>query len=154
MLNFFRDPYRRLFFFLETFFHETEQKRVPFGRITRYCISGATAAVTLFVCLALFRELFSFWYLFASTLAFAIAVVVSFLCQKYWTFHDHVQNQTKKQFILFLIISIFNLGANTVLMYLCVSIFTIYYLLAQIIVAACIAVWSFFVYKYIFNMQR
>ena len=120
----------------------------------RYIISGGTAAVVLFASLIIFREIFGFWYLLASSLAFCLSVVTSFSLQKFWTFRDGENKYTHKQFLYFVLVSLCNLVINTLLMYVAVGVFALEYLLAQFIVAGLIAFLSFFVYRDIIFLNK
>ena len=106
------------------------------------------------VLLYIFTDIFKIWYLFSSILAFCVAFFVSFFLQKYWTFRDRDQEKIYRQMGLYLAVALTNLGLNTLLMYLSVDLFKIWYLLAQVFVTAVIAVESFLIYKFfIFNRQ-
>lgn len=123
-------------------------------QIIRYIISGGTAALVNLVLLYVLTDVFKIWYLFSSTLAFAVAFFVSFYLQKFWTFRDKGKEKIYQQVGFYFIIAIANLGLNAALMYLSVDILKIWYLLAQILVSGIIAVESFLIYKFlIFNRQ-
>src|SRR3989338_5425095 len=102
-----------------------------FSQILRYFVSGCTTAVVLFVSLILFREVLGFWYLYASTLAFCLALVTSFILQKFWTFRNVEHKNIQKQFMVFLMVSLCNLAVNATLMYVSVDILAVPYLFAQ-----------------------
>lgn len=122
------------------------------GRLIRYAISGGTALALDLVLLYVFTDIFGWWYLWSTIVAFAIAIVVSFVLQKFWTFGDRATNRVHRQFALFIVIALGNLALNTYLMYVFVEYFGIPYLLSQIIAAGIIAVGSFFIYRrFIFN---
>ncbi|OGN16169.1 MAG: hypothetical protein A3B99_00900 [Candidatus Yanofskybacteria bacterium RIFCSPHIGHO2_02_FULL_44_12b] len=117
-------------------------------RILRYIISGGTAAVANLSILFVLVHFLDVWYLISSVISYALAILVSFLMQKYFTFNDFTRDRIGKQGILHVGIQIFNLCLNTLLMYLLVDPAGVHYLLAQVISAGSIAVYSFFFYKH------
>jgi putative flippase GtrA len=119
------------------------------GMLTKYLISGGSAAVVDLVALYLFTDILHIWYVFSTALAFLIAFGVSFLMQKFWTFRDHNTDSVHKQAFFYLAVSVLNLFVNTGLVYAFVEYTGIHYLPAQIVTSAFIACESFFVYKFI-----
>jgi putative flippase GtrA len=119
----------------------------PYGQIIKYIISGGTAAAVDIAFLVLFTEVFKWWYIVSAIVAFIIAFGVSFTLQKFWTFRDHGTERIHVQASIYLAVSIANLGINTLLMYLFVDIFGIWYVASQVLAGGLIAIMSFFVYK-------
>ena len=118
--------------------------------IWRYIFSGLSASAVMLCSLAFFREILGLWYLYSSTLAFILGFIVSFLLQKFWTFKDFNGSNTHKQLIAFLIVSLVNLGINTLGMFVLVDKIGLWYFVSQVIVTTVIAGWSFFAYRAIF----
>jgi putative flippase GtrA len=116
-------------------------------KIVKFLIAGGTATLTTFFFLYLFTEVFLLWYLFSSILAFLIAVVVSFTLQKYWTFAGEQEKRGRHQFVIFLAFGAFGLGLNVLSMYLLVDRVGLWYMLAQFITSAGIAVMNYFFYQ-------
>lgn len=94
---------------------------------------------------------FGVWYLSASVIAFAGAVVVNFMLQKHIVFRDNGATKWRQQFLLFLVQTGVYLALNTVLLYLLVSQMQVHYLLAQILVVTVLSVGNFIVYGKIFR---
>ena len=112
----------------------------------RYIVSGGTGAFVQIAGIYVFHGIFGMWYVSASALAFVIAIVVSFLMHKHWTFKDR-HPDTTKQFVIFFIVAIVNLGVDVVVIYAFVHGFHMWYLLAQVVTSVIVALWSFFVYR-------
>ena len=89
------------------------------------------------------------WYLLAAVVAFLVAATVSFTMQKFFTFSDYTKEKIKQQTALYLGIQIFNLGLNTLLMYVGVTLLHIQYIIAQLLISGGMAVYNFFVYKHL-----
>ena len=92
------------------------------------------------------------FYLYASLMAYALATVVGFVLQKFWTFGDRMAGVTRVQFALYVVVTLCNLALNTLVVYVLVDFVHTHYLLAQAIGAGLAAALSFFVYTlYIFK---
>ena len=113
-----------------------------------FLFSGGTAAVVDLGLLYILVDFFDIWYLLSAAIAFIVAFFVSFTLQKFVTFVEHSRDRIPKQLVQYFSFAIFNLGMNTLLMYIVVEKIMIHYLLAQIIASGIIALYSYFVYKY------
>jgi putative flippase GtrA len=122
-------------------------------RAIRYLISGGSAVATNLFLLFILVHFFYVWYLLAAILSYVSSICVSFLMQKFFTFNDYSREKIQQQTIAYPIIQIFNLGANTLFMYVFVDLFGIHYLLSQVIIGGVIAMYSFFVYRQMFAPQ-
>lgn len=119
-------------------------------RVFKFLITGA---IGLSVNLGVFRTLYVLGvpYLTGSISALLIAMVVGFVLQKYWTFEERSHERTRAQFMLYGMLSLCNLGVNTLIVYLLVEHANLYYLIAQAIGAGLVAFTSYLAYKhYIF----
>ncbi len=123
-------------------------------KIIRYLFSGGTAAAVNIGLLFILTHYAGFHYLSSGVIAFCIAVVVSFYMQKKWTFEDHSVEGAHKKFVVFVIVAVTNLCANTALLYLFTDIAGLHYLASQILASGLVAVWSFFIYKIVFKQQE
>jgi putative flippase GtrA len=119
----------------------------------RFLFSGGTAlCVNLFLLYA-FTDLVGWHYLVSATIAFLGSFVVSFSLHKFWTFGNNSTDWLHGELSLYLLVTLFNLILNNGMLYLFVSKLHIWYLFAQVIVSAIIAVWSFFAYKKLFAVN-
>ncbi len=112
--------------------------------LIRYIVSGGTSALTDLVLLYIFHHYFGIYYLTAAILAFIIAFFVSFTLHKFWTFKSHEQ-ETHKQVAIYLGVSLFGLGLNTLFMYISVDYFLIPVIVSQIIAGVLVAFCTFFI---------
>ncbi len=113
----------------------------------KYIFAGGLATfvnlAVLFICV----EYFHFWYLTGAVVAFIFGVMTSYTLQKFWTFKDVERGNMHIQFFWFTIFALAMLGLNTLLMYVLVDIFLIWYLLAQAISSLCIALINYNVFN-------
>lgn len=122
---------------------------LPIQSLVKYAISGSTAGATDLVLLFLLTSYSPLNYLLSSIVAFLIAFIVSFNMQKYWTFDDKSKDlaQVGKQLWFYILITGFNLGINTLGMYLLAGLAGWHYLLAQIFIGLVIAVTGYTGYR-------
>jgi len=121
--------------------------------LLRYIFAGGLSFVTNIALLYYFETHLKWWYLTASTVAFIISVVVSFLAQKYITFRDKSRHNLSKQMFQYIAIAVFNVITNGIIVFVLVNFVHLITIWAQIISAIIIAVWSLFVYRFIIFHQ-
>lgn len=119
--------------------------------VVRFLIVGGTVAV---IQLSIFFILDRFFHLpsmVSSTISFIVCVFINFRFQKFWSFKDPSHDHIGTQFSYFVINSISNLFINILAMALLLGIFRLNKYVAQIFTFAIIAVYNFFVYRFIFK---
>ena len=121
----------------------------------KFVISGLTATITHFTILLVLTELFKVWYVASASVGFVIAFLVSFNMQKFWTFRDNSRDRIYNQATLYLFTALAGACINAAAMYALVDKFEIYYIYAQVVIGAFIAVGNFLVYRFfIFKTQK
>ena len=118
-------------------------------RLSRFIVAGGSTVFVHIVVLFVLTHLFGLWYIASSTLAFILAFIVGFWLQKFWTFRDEQLIQLERQLAVYFGLSMFNLVANSVMMYWLVDGLGLWYLLAQLITVTVIAGWNFFIYTHL-----
>lgn len=109
--------------------------------IIKYIFAGGLATISNLVILFVSVHYFKLWYLTGAVIAFCVAVIISYLLQKFFVFKDYSRQDMRKQFLNFFIFNIAMLSVNTLLMYTFVDIIGFYYLFAQVlssVVGACV----------------
>ena len=129
-----------------SFLYTRLKERYPeYARIYRFIISGGTGMVVNLIVLYTLTEFAGIWYLYSTTLGWILGVLASFILQKSWTFEDSsadvAARQATKYFALQGLDALLNAGG----MYLLVSVLGVWYILAQILLGALIAVWAYFI---------
>ena len=117
--------------------------------IGRYLVAGSIGAATNISLLFIFTEYVGLHYLVSSGISFILACGVGFSLQKFWTFRDRSVESIHTQALGYFTISAINFFLNIALLYFLVEWTHIWYILAQAIVSACIAVSSFLLYRYV-----
>lgn len=121
--------------------------RAKAAKLGRYLLSGGTAAATDLILLFVLTDIFGFWYILSSAIAFIIAFIVSFVLQKFFTFQDHDMDGVHGQALLYFIVAAMNLVVNTLLIYTLVHYVGLHYLLSQVLTSIVIAIESFIIYR-------
>ena len=117
-------------------------------QLLRYILSGlAGATVNMGTLVVLVQG--GMWYLFATSIAFAVTLIVGFILQKFWTFGERATQTIPLQVGLFIILASLNFLVNGLSMYVLVERVYLPYALAQVLTIALIALYGFFVYKYL-----
>lgn len=119
------------------------------NRIFRYLISGGTAAGFDIGFLYILVRFFHLPYLPSVVAAFLAAFAISFTLQKFFTFSEDSVTRIPKEASYYFIVTLLNLVINTGLMYIFVSDLRIHYLISQFIVNGLLAIYSYFIYKYL-----
>lgn len=109
---------------------------------------GAAVAVNLSV-LYVFTDLFGVWYVGSSVIAFCVSLATGFSLQKFWTFRDGSMRHIKRQMVMYTAVGVLNVILGPTLLYLVVETFGIWYLTAQFLVMAALAVESYFLNRFI-----
>jgi dolichol-phosphate mannosyltransferase len=117
-------------------------------KIFRYLFSGGTATAINFILLYVFTDLVGLYYIFSVILSFIIAVTVSFMLQKFWTFQNASKENMKKQAVVYVIVSFINVIINVAFVYALVEFAGLHYLVAQFVSSIFIATESFFIYQF------
>ena len=112
-------------------------------QIFKFTIVGGIATIIDFVFLYIFREFCHFPVLVSNTLSFCISVIYNYIASVKWVFDVNKEKDAKKQFVVFIVFSVFGLILNNVIMWITVDFLSIYYLLAKIIATIVVMIFNF-----------
>lgn len=115
--------------------------------VVRYVVSGLAGAVSNLVTYSFLVKLLNIWYLTSAIIAFLVALVISFLLQKLWTFKDDRREVLVFQGSWYLIIALAMLALNLVTLSLFVEVLVLPKILAQAVALVGLSSLSFFVNK-------
>ena len=102
----------------------------------------------------IFTEYIGLHYLVSAGISFILACGVGFSLQKFWTFQDRSVESIHTQAAGYFVISTINFFLNIALLYFLVEWTHIWYILAQVIVSALIAVSSFILYRHVIFLVK
>lgn len=117
--------------------------------IVRYLVGGSTSAVVNLTIFYLLNSVGGVHYITSSVIAFIVAFFVSLTFHKFWTFQDHSTENMHIQGLYYLLSSLFGLGLNTLILYVCVGYFGLLPLVGQVIAGGLTACCTFFISKYL-----
>jgi putative flippase GtrA len=129
-------------------------KKLTQHKLVRYIISGGSAAATQIGLLILFTDVFGIWYITSTTMAFCVAVFVSFLLQKFWTFQNKTRHNMHIQAAGYLVVAVIGLITNDLLLYFFVEYFHLHHIVGQIIGSGLIAILNYFLYRSVIFKHR
>lgn len=115
----------------------------------KYLFSGGIAAVIYLLILFILTDIFGFWYLASSVVAFVASLLTNFFLQKFWTFRDHGWRRIKRQLVIYGLLGIINFILNPILLYTFVEKLHVWYLLAAVIVISSLALINYTANKFI-----
>lgn len=115
-------------------------------QILRFGVVGVLAFIVDYGILYLLTEYVHLYYLLSSIISFLISLVVNYILSIKWVF-DVQKKQTVKDVIIFTVLSTIGLLINSLVMYLSVELFSIYYMIGKIIATFIVMVWNFITRK-------
>ena len=107
-----------------------------------FVVSGLSLVIdvcTLFV----FTDVLRVHYLASSVLSYALGLVINYYISVNWVFGTRTYSDRRKEFAIFVGIGIAGLGVNTLVMWICASLFSLYYLAARVVSAAIGYSWKY-----------
>jgi glycosyltransferase involved in cell wall biosynthesis/putative flippase GtrA len=116
--------------------------------LLRYLVAGLSGAGVNISLVFIFTHYFKVIYIYSSGLAFLLSIAISFALQKFWTFGERSFARVHRQFARYMLMALLGLLVNTISMYVLVEILLIWYILAQVITNAFIAVFNFITYRF------
>lgn len=82
-------------------------------------------------------------YLISNTISFTVSVVFNYVASMRYVFERRDDMSRRREFIIFVVLSIIGLILNDLFMWLFVSVWFIDYRIAKIIVTVLVAIWNF-----------
>ena len=118
------------------------------NQILKFGLVGGTAFVIDYVLLYFCTEFLHIHYLISSIISFTVSVIFNYILSIKWVF-DVKKKQDVKDFVIFIILSVIGLGINSLIMYVMVEKFGVYYMLSKIVSTAVVMVYNFITRKII-----
>ena len=122
--------------------------------IIKYFLSGVTAVLANLFVLYVLTDIFGVWYVVSGIAAFFVSISVGFSLQKFWTFRATGVRHIKRQMAMYMAVGAMNLALGPVMLYTIVETFGLWYVVAQVVVMALLAVGSYFINRFITFKQE
>ena len=116
------------------------------NQILKFGLVGGTAFVIDYVLLYFCTEFLHIHYLISSIISFTVSVIFNYILSIKWVF-DVKKKQDVKVFVIFIILSVIGIGINSLIMYVMVEKFGVYYMLSKIVSTAVVMVYNFITRK-------
>lgn len=111
-------------------------------RFIKYAAVGVFGVFIDICFLYLFVDVFGIPVVRASMISFAIASIINYYLNKFWTF-DFPRTISKKRFLRFVMIAIIGLWINSFVMYFWVHEIGIWYMYAKILASCTVFFWNY-----------
>lgn len=113
------------------------------AQFMKFGVVGVIAFLIDYGLMVALTELFGVPYLISNTISFIVSVVFNYLASMRYVFERRDDMSRRREFIIFVILSVIGLILNDVLMWLFVSLCFIDYRIAKFIVTFLVAIWNF-----------
>ena len=109
----------------------------------KFGVVGVIAFVIDYGLLALLTEAFGINYLISATISFTASVVFNYFASMRYVFTHKEGMSKRREFIIFVVLSVIGLLINNGLMWLGVEVLYWHYLIVKIFATAVVMVWNF-----------
>ena len=117
------------------------------AQIFKFGVVGGTAFLIDYGVLIALTELWGINYLISSGISFVVSVIYNYILSVGWVFEVDENGDKRKEFVIFIVLSLIGLGLNQLLMWVFVSMIHIFYMVAKIIVTAIVMLYNFITRK-------
>ena len=113
------------------------------SQFMKFGIVGVIAFVIDYGFMVLLTEVFGVPYLISTTVSFIISVIFNYFASMRFVFKRKDDMSRRREFIIFVVLSVIGLVINDVFMWLMVDFLFIDYRISKIVVTFIVAVWNF-----------
>lgn len=113
------------------------------AQFMKFGIVGVIAFVIDYGFMVLLTEVFGVPYLISTTVSFIISVIFNYFASMRFVFKRKDDMSRRREFIIFVVLSVIGLVINDVFMWLVVDFLFIDYRISKIVVTFIVAVWNF-----------
>ena len=113
------------------------------AQFMKFGIVGVIAFLIDYGLMVALTEFFGVSYLISNTISFTVSVVFNYVASMRYVFERRDDMSRRREFIIFVVLSIIGLILNDLFMWLFVSVWFIDYRIAKIIVTVLVAIWNF-----------
>lgn len=117
------------------------------AQIFKFSVVGGTAFLIDYGVMIALTELCGINYLISSGISFVVSVIYNYILSVRWVFEVDENGDKRKEFVVFIVLSLIGLGLNQLLMWVFVSMIHIFYMVAKIIVTAIVMLYNFITRK-------
>lgn len=114
--------------------------------IEQFMKFGVVGVIAFFIdygLLAFCTEILHINYLVSATISFTVSVIFNYVASMRYVFKHKEDMSRRREFIIFVVLSVIGLIINNVLMWAGVEILHVHYLIVKIFATAVVMVWNF-----------
>ena len=113
------------------------------AQFMKFGIVGVIAFIIDYGVMIFLTEVFGAPYLISTTISFVVSVIFNYFASMRFVFKRKDDMSRRREFIIFVVLSVCGLAINDVLMWLMVDSLFIDYRISKIVVTVVVAVWNF-----------
>ncbi|WP_251178781.1 GtrA family protein [Adlercreutzia agrestimuris] len=113
------------------------------AQIMKFGVVGLIAFCIDYGLMVFLTEVVSINYLVSATISFTASVVFNYVASMRYVFRHKEGMSRRKEFVIFVVLSVLGLGINNGCMWIGVELCGISYLLVKIVATAVVMVWNF-----------
>ena len=113
------------------------------AQFMKFGVVGVIAFIIDFGVMVFLTEVFAVPYLISTTIAFTVSVIFNYVASMRYVFVRKDNMSRRREFIIFVLLSVIGLVLNDVFMWLLVDFFFIDYRISKIITTVLVAIWNF-----------
>ena len=113
------------------------------AQFMKFGIVGVIAFIIDYGVMIFLTEVFGVPYLISTTISFVVSVIFNYFASMRFVFKRKDDMSRRREFIIFVVLSVCGLAINDVLMWLMVDRLFIDYRISKIVVTVVVAVWNF-----------
>lgn len=114
-----------------------------FAQLMKFGVVGFIAFLIDYGLLAFCTEILHINYLVSATIGFTVSVVFNYLASMRYVFTHKEEMSRRREFIIFVVLSIVGLVINNVILWAGVELLHVHYLIVKIFATAVVMVWNF-----------
>lgn len=114
-----------------------------FAQLMKFGVVGVIAFIIDYGLMVALTELCSINYLISATISFTVSVIFNYFASMRYVFQHKEGMSRRREFIVFVILSVVGLGINNLLMWLGTSLLGITYLITKIFATAVVMIYNF-----------
>ena len=118
-----------------------------FKQFMKFGVVGAIAFVIDYGLMVLLTELFGINYLISATISFTVSVIFNYFASMRYVFQHKEGMSRKREFIIFVVLSVIGLLINNLLMWIGTGLIGITYLITKIFATVVVTVYNFITRK-------
>ena len=116
-------------------------------QIIKFVIVGGISTIIDYIIFFILHDILKWNTIISNVLGFTVSVIYNYIASIKWVFDVNKDNDQKKQFIIFITLSVIGLIINTGIVYVCVDIIKLYSLIGKVIATAIVMVFNFITRK-------